>query len=170
MKRGVLQNFIPDCRFNKLEDISADFFFGSQLVIFDIDNTLVFPETAETKKEITDWFSKINSEYRCICLSNSRTIFKREKQISELLSCFIFLSRHKKPFKKLFEEIKKKYNLRDGKVFIVGDRIFTDILFGNLNGATTVLVKPLSNRENILIKTLRKIENLILFLLNLIYT
>ncbi len=170
MNKGILKNFLPNYQFNKLTDINSDFFLESQLIIFDVDNTLVFSETAETKKEVLDWFNGINSRYKCVCLSNSRTIFRRERQISKLLNCDVFLSRYKKPFKKLFEEIKTKYNLENGKIFVVGDRLFTDILFGNLNGAVTVLIKPLSNKENILIKFVRKIENLILFLVNLRYT
>ncbi|MEK7080661.1 MAG: HAD-IIIA family hydrolase [Patescibacteria group bacterium] len=174
MNKGALRNFIPDYKFKYLTDINSDFFNGVGLIIFDVDNTLVFSEGPkgypETKKEVLDWFNRVNSRYKCICLSNSRTIFKIEKQISELLNCNVFLSRHKKPFKKLFEEIKAKYSLGDGKVFVVGDRIFTDILFGNINGAVTVLVKPLNNKENILIKIIRKLENSILFLANLIYT
>ena len=174
MKKGAFRNFIPDYKFKKIIDIGSDFFSGAQLIIFDVDNTLVFSEGPEgypeTKKEVLDWFNRVNSRYKCICLSNNRTIFKREKQISELLNCDVFLSRHKKPFKKLFEEIKTKYNLEGGKVFVVGDRIFTDILFGNLNGAVTVLVKPLSKKENIFIKIIRILENSVLFLANLVYT
>jgi predicted HAD superfamily phosphohydrolase YqeG len=48
--------------------------------------------------------------------------------------------------------------------------MFTDILFGNLNGLTTILVNPLSSREHILIRIVRKIEAVTLFLLDfLIY-
>lgn len=146
MKKGFIKNLLPDYKFSMLTEINQNFFMGAELIIFDIDNTLVFSETAETKKEIIDWFYKINSKYKCICLSNSRTIFNRKEKISKLLNCEIFLSRHKKPFKRLFQEIKEKYNFENDKVFVVGDRIFIDILFGNLNGAKTILVKPLSKK------------------------
>ena len=168
MTKKILKIFLPDFLFSNLTDIDADFFKEAQLIIFDIDNTLVFSEGPkgypETKKEIIDWFYKINSRYKCTCLSNSRTIFDRKERISKLLNCEIFLSRHKKPFKRLFKEIKKKYNFENDRVFVVGDRIFTDILFGNLNGAKTILVKPLGPKENIFIKIIRRIESLALFL------
>lgn len=169
MVKQVLKIFLPDFSFSNLTDIGFDFFKEVELIIFDIDNTLVFSETAETKKEIIDWFYKINSRHKCICLSNSRTIFKRKDKISELLKCDIFLSHHKKPFKRLFQELKEKYNFGNGKIFVVGDRIFTDILFGNLNGAKTILVKPLGKKENIFIRIIRKIESFILFLAVLVY-
>jgi HAD superfamily phosphatase (TIGR01668 family) len=169
MRKKGFKIFLPDFMFSNLTDIKTDFFLGANLIIFDVDNTVVFAETTETKKEVVSWFDEINRAYKCILLSNSATIFKREKQISELLHCKIFLSRHKKPFKSLFLEIKKEYNLGNGKVFIIGDRIFTDILFGNLNKMTTILVKPLSNKENIIARITRKWENFILFLSDLKY-
>ncbi|TSC94649.1 MAG: HAD superfamily hydrolase IIIA phosphatase [Parcubacteria group bacterium Licking1014_1] len=146
MKKWFIENLLPDYRFSNLTDISADFFSNSDLIIFDADNTLVFPETAETKKEIIDWFYKINSRHKCILISNSRTIFERKDKISALLKCDVFLSHNKKPFRKLFQELKKKYNFEDSRVFVAGDKIFTDILFGNLNGAKTILVKPLGRK------------------------
>lgn len=146
MVKQILKIFRPDFSFSNLTDISFDIFKEAQLIIFDIDNTLVFSETAETKKEIIDWFYKINNRYKCICFSNSRTIFDRKEKISKLLNCEIFLSRHRKPFKGLFKEIKKRYNFENDKVFVVGDRILIDILFGKLNGAKTILVKPLGKR------------------------
>ncbi|MEK7658404.1 MAG: YqeG family HAD IIIA-type phosphatase [Patescibacteria group bacterium] len=170
MKKGFIRNLLPDHRFEKIIDIMSDFFSGSQLVIFDLDNTLVFSEKTESTKEIINWIASIKNRYKCVCISNSRTAKDRAQKISKALDIDIFLSKEKKPSKKLFEEIKKKYNLGNGKIFVVGDRVFTDILFGNLNGAATVLIKPLSRKENILIKIIRKIENAILFLVNLIYT
>lgn len=169
MKKSLIEFLSPDYRFKKITDIGPDFFFGAQLVIFDVDNTLVFSETAETKQEIVEWFYKINNNYKCVCVSNSWTIKKRQGKIEKLLGCDLFLSKRKKPSQKLFAEIADKHNLGIGKVFVVGDRIFTDILFGNLSGATTVLVNPLNNRENILIKITRIFENSILFFTGLRY-
>ncbi len=169
MKKSTIKNFLPDYRFKKITDIAPGFFYKARLIIFDIDNTLVFSDLTETKKEIVDWFHEINNEYRCVCVSNSWTIKSRQGEIEKQLGCEIFLSRRKKPSKKLFAEITDKYNSEGGKVFVVGDRIFTDILFGNLNGAATVLVNRMNNRENILIKITRVFESLILFFIGLRY-
>lgn len=168
MKKGLVKNLLPDYRFKSITDINPDFFSGAGLVIFDVDNTLVFSETTETKKEIINWLNNIRSRYRCICLSNSRTILKREKRLSELFGCEVFLSRHKKPSKRLFLEIKNKYGIDEGKTFIVGDRIFSDILFGNRNGIITILVDPLGGRESIFIKIVRKIEEAALFIIKVL--
>ena len=166
MITDLFSKIIPKYRFNKLTDIDVSIFSNKDLIIFDIDNTLVFSEGVETKKEIIVWFNKINEDYRCICLSNSRTIKKRNDKISQLLGCEVFLSKFKKPSKRLFKSIKEVYNIKTNEIVIVGDRIFSDILFGNLNGVSTVLVNPINNKESILIKIIRKIEKFALFLVD----
>ncbi|MBI3631683.1 MAG: YqeG family HAD IIIA-type phosphatase [Candidatus Staskawiczbacteria bacterium] len=166
MAKNQFLKIIPSYRFSKLINIDANIFLDKNLIIFDLDNTLIFSESTETKPEIVDWFQKINKNYRCVCLSNSRTIKKRKDKISKLLGCEIFLSKFKKPSKKLFENIEKAYNVKSSEIIIVGDRVFTDILFGNLNGAKTVLVNPINSKENILIKIIRKTEVFILFLVD----
>jgi len=166
MAESLVKYLLPDFRFQKLTDIDDSFFMGAQLIIFDVDNTLVLPETKEIKEEIINWFSRIKNRYSCILISNSRTIFKRAEEISKILECEVFLSRYKKPSRKLFKEIKEKYKLSNRKVFVVGDRILTDILFGNLSGAITVLIAPFTNQESLIIKTERYIEKFLLFLIN----
>src|SRR5258706_16158303 len=99
---ALLKNFNPDYRFKKITDINPEFFNGAQLIIFDLDNTLVFPSTTDTKKEVINWLSDIKKKYHCIIFSNSFSFFKRAKKISEIFNCELFLSKSKKPFKKLF--------------------------------------------------------------------
>lgn len=165
MKRGF-KTFFPDYKFEKITDINTDIFSGSDLLIFDIDNTLFFPETAQTKKEIIDWFSEIKNSYRCICLSNSNTIKRRKQEIEKTLGCSVFLGKNKKPSKKLFFEIKERFP-EVKNIIIIGDRVFTDILFGNLNGMKTILVDILSKKEKPYIKISRVLENILIFVLKL---
>lgn len=167
MKKSL--NLLADYSFQKITAIRPDFFSGAQLIIFDLDNTLVFPETTQTLKEITDWFSSINRAYKCVIISNSYTFKERAPKISQIFNCPVFLSSQKKPFKKLFQELKDKYNFENDKVFVIGDRIFTDILFGNINKSKTVLVAPLSGNESLLIKIVRIFEKSVLFLMEAVY-
>ncbi|MBU2539662.1 YqeG family HAD IIIA-type phosphatase [Patescibacteria group bacterium] len=163
MKKGI-KIFLPDYKFKKITDISPNIFLGSDLIILDIDNTLVFSETCESKKDIIEWLDNIKKDYHCILASNSRTKWQRREKIENLFGCEIFLSKRKKPSQKLFAEIKKKYDLQNKKITMVGDRIFTDILFGNLGGAKTILIEPISRKEQILIRIIRVLEKLSLFL------
>ncbi len=161
---GLFKNLIPNYRFKKITDIALDFFTGAQLIILDLDNTLVFPGTTETKKEIIDWLSLIKKKYHCIIFSNSFTFFKRAEKLSEIFNCELFLSNDKKPFRKLFYQMQKKYHFDSEKVFVVGDIIFTDVLFGNTNNTKTVLTDPLTRSENIFMKAMRVLEYFIFFI------
>lgn len=161
MKNGF-KIFLPDYRFKKITDIKADIFPEDSLLIFDIDNTLFFPETTQTKKEIIDWFSRIKNSYQCICLSNSDTIKKRKDEIEKILNCRLFISNRKKPSRKLFSEVRREFPLIKNFV-VIGDRIFPDVLFGNLNGAKTILVGILSKKEGPLIRIVRIIEKIFIY-------
>ena len=157
-----IKKFTPQHRFKKITDIPLDFFRGAELIVLDLDNTLVFSNTIISTPEIIAWVTSLAKQYRCTIFSNSFNFFKRAPKISKLFGIEIFLNKHKKPFQRLFYQMQQKHQFDPQKVFVVGDRIFTDVLFGNSNGAVTVLVGPLNTRENIFIKTSRIAENIIL--------
>jgi len=164
LETKLMQSLTPNYEFDDVTKIDEKIFFNKELIIFDIDNTLFYPETTEIKDNIKEWFLKINKKYRCICFSNSFTIEKRSKEIIQKLDCELFLSRHKKPSKKLFNEILEKYNVVADKIIIIGDLRITDIFFGNRCGAITILVKPFG-KESRKIRFFRFLENLIIKLI-----
>ncbi len=159
----MFKKFAPTHHFQKITDIPADFFDGAELVIFDLDNTLVFAETLNTKPDILAWFFLMKKKYPCIIFSNSFSYFDRAKAVEKLFDCELFLSKSKKPFKKLFTQMQQKYHVDPVKIFVVGDRVMTDILFGNSNGTKTVLVDSLGGKENFLIGASRMFDEMALF-------
>ena len=156
-----MKTIFPDYEFEDVTKIDENLFKNKDLIILDIDNTLVYPETTKIREDIQKWFQKINKKYKCVCFSNSLTIKKRKNEIKSQLNCDFYISRNKKPSKKLFKKIILRYNARPEKTLVIGDFRFTDVLFGNLNNATTILVKPFSHLESKKIRILRKIENFI---------
>ncbi len=157
----MFKNFIPDYRFKKIINIPSEIFRGAELIILDLDNTLVASGTLETTKEVIDWVANIKKNYHCIIFSNSFDFYRRAPKIATLFDCELFLSRSKKPFRGLFLKMKEKYQIGNSEVFVIGDHLFTDILFGNSNGAVTILVDRLTAKESIFIKPIRVLENLI---------
>lgn len=166
MKRGI-KIFFPDFKFKNVIQIDAKIFKGSDLIIFDIDNTLFIPETTEIREETRRWFLEIKDKYQCICLSNSDTIKRRLYEIEKILGCNVFLSKRKKPSKKLFFEIKEDFPGAKN-IIMIGDRVFPDILFGNLNGMKTILVDVLYKKEKPRIKMFRVLENMFISVLKLL--
>lgn len=163
---SMIKKFFPDYKFKNIASIDPGVFLGADLIIFDIDNALFFPETTDIPKETLDWFLRIKDKYQCICLSNSNTIRRRQQEIEKILGCKVFLGKRKKPSKKLFFEIKEKFP-EAKNIIMIGDRVFPDILFGNSNGMKTILVDIISEKEKPLIKISRFLENIFISILKL---
>ena len=158
-----MQALVPDFRYDHVTEIDPKVFRGKKLLIFDIDNTLFYPETTKIDPKILSWFQKIKKKYPCVCFSNSTNIVKRRKRIESILSCSLYVSKRKKPSKKLFAEIVSCYNVTPDKVAVVGDLRITDVFFGNRGKATTILVKPMSKKEKVAIKLARVVEKVVVF-------
>lgn len=156
-----MSNFAPDYAFANVLSIDKRLFRGKELIIFDVDNTLFYPESTKIRPEILFWFKNVNKKYQCVCLSNSYTIQQRKDAISSILGCEIFMSDYRKPSKKLFRQIVRKYHVDPEKVLVIGDMRLTDVLFGNRNNATTILVKPMSTKELFSIRVARTFEGLL---------
>ncbi|KAH7861638.1 hypothetical protein Vadar_028739 [Vaccinium darrowii] len=57
------------------------------------------------------------------------------------------------------EEIEKHFGCESSQLIMVGDRPFTDVVFGNRNGFLTILTEPLSLAEEpFIVKQVRKLE------------
>lgn len=61
-----------------------------------------------------------------------------------------------------FRQGMRKLGLKPREIAVVGDQVFTDILGGNLIGAYTVLVRPLSHHEMGYTRLVRRLERLVL--------
>lgn len=169
MKKGIISNLLPDYCFNSLAEINSALFFDTDLVIFDLDNTLVFPETCVSNAQTLEGFRKIARGNKCIILSNSKTAKKRKNEVERLFGCKLFLSENRKPFYPLFKEIEDEYELKNKKIIMIGDRILIDILFGNLNNALTILIKPMTVEKDFLGRAKRFFDNFLYYILDLLF-
>jgi len=133
--------------------------FGIRCVVFDKDNTLSLcyvDELHESVRETVEQ-SKIIFGERCVAiLSNSvgscdDLDYKGAAETEQNMQLPVIRHVEKKPaclrevlahFEHLTPELKAS------EICIVGDRVLTDVLFANLNGMLSVLVKPLSIRTD----------------------
>lgn len=159
-------NIYPQYISKDVTQIDPNVFKGKKLLIFDIDNTLFYSETTRTREDILKWFHKTKKKYPCVCFSNSFTIKKRKPVIEKILHCDIFLSRHKKPSKELFQDITKKYKVSAQETVCIGDFHFTDVFFANRNNATSILVRPIGGDKKWSLIFARMIENMVLWILD----
>lgn len=125
-------------------------------LLFDLDNTCVGYHEKNPTKELKELFQKLTKMgFKVIIFSNSTP--KRLAPFSTLNVILHPLS--KKPFKKSYEKILKKYHYQKKEVCIIGDQLFTDILGGNKVGIKTCLVEPVTKEDFIFTKIFRCIEH-----------
>lgn len=123
------------------------------VVIFDLDDTLFdrfgqldetytnlpnikpFPETKEVLSA---------AGFKKVLVSRGDPVIQQKKiDVLRIRPFFddIFVCSTIEEKKKLFEEVAHKYKAKKGEVFIVGDRIDSEIRYGNMLGFVTVLFK-----------------------------
>jgi len=127
-------------------------------LLFDLDNTCVeYPNKVPTS-ELIELFKKLErDDFKVIIFSNT-TPKRLEKFTSAGMEVY---GLSKKPSKKGFMNILKKYFYQKNEVCIIGDQLFTDILGGNRVGIRTVLVDPLGKKDFIFTKITRTLEKII---------
>ena len=149
---------------------------GIKAVIFDKDNTLTAPYENELHplakiglQSALDTFGRDN----VAILSNSAGTdddpgFEDGEAIEEALGIAVIKHREKKPGG--LDEVMRHFpNVNDpSQLCMVGDRLLTDVVFGNLHGMLTVHILPLCSGEenkndNTVAKIVRSAENKIMY-------
>jgi uncharacterized protein len=133
---------------------------GFEAILLDLDNTLVpYRSFEEPAQGVTDWLQAIKSlGIQVVIVSNGSK--RRVEYWTKRLEVPGF-GPAGKPWSG-FGKALKQLGLPASKVAVVGDQVFTDVLGGNLVGAFTILVRPLSDQELIYTKAVRWLERLVL--------
>lgn len=128
---------------------------GKRVFLFDFDNTINVWKSNIVPKEIEEIFKYL--------LSNDASVFivsngkKRKLEINNVK--IIWRALKPLPFKVMMR-LKKHLKNKD-EIVVIGDQIFTDILFGKLICAYTIKVEPLNtSKEFITTKIFRFFERL----------
>lgn len=155
--------FYPDITFASAYELSAEKLTekGIKGVIFDIDNTLV-PYSVHTCPEHTEEFLKgledagIAVGYVSNNHSERVELFNGGKRF--------FVPDAKKPSKRGAMLFAEHFGISAKELAVVGDQIFTDILFAKNAGAYSILVRPIDTScEPWYFIFKRPIEKIILF-------
>lgn len=128
---------------------------GKSVFLFDFDNTISFWKSSEIPKDIVEVFELLKSRGAMIFIISNGRPRKLNYEIPAIWHAM----------KPLTWKVKLKLRnlLREkDKIVVVGDQLFTDVLFGNLLGAYTIKVEPLDlQREFFTTKILRFFERLV---------
>lgn len=134
---------IPDYLFRRVWDIPAEFLQeqGIRGLILDIDNTLTFDHAPEVPERTSQWLEKIRrAGVKAAIVSNNREA--RVRPFAEKCG-LAYVAEALKPRKTGFERSCAALGETAKTIAVIGDQLYTDVLFGNRFGCTTILVEPM---------------------------
>ncbi|CAG8598762.1 9648_t:CDS:10 [Funneliformis caledonium] len=156
---------IRDINFYKLKGI------GITALAFDKDNTLTSPYSNELYPPFKDAWKEGKEEFgneNIVVVSNSVGTnddpgFTQAKVVEKSLGVNVLRHKLKKP--SCGHELISHFAAHNPyTIAVIGDRMFTDVLFGNLNGMFTIFTKSIisEKRDNFMAAMVRRVEHKIL--------
>ena len=118
---------------------------GIEGLLLDIDNTILPRDTNVIPPELAEWAAGLRERGFKVCLV-SNNWHERVYRLAEDLG-FDIVAKAVKPLPFAFRAALRRVGLRARQCAVIGDQLFTDILGGNLVGASTILVRPLSESD-----------------------
>ncbi|XP_019166298.1 PREDICTED: phosphatidylglycerophosphatase GEP4, mitochondrial-like isoform X2 [Ipomoea nil] len=142
---------VPDIRYIDWAELKRRGFEG---VVFDKDNTLTVPYSLRLWPPLRSSIEQCKALFgnNIAVFSNSAGLFEYDpdgrnaKILERAIGIKVIRHRVKKPAGTA-EEIERQFGCESSKLIMVGDRPFTDIVYGNRNGFLTILTEPLSLAE-----------------------
>ena len=158
----MLKSLYPDLYISRIWEIDYEILdkLGTKGIICDLDNTIVPWDEDSLSVEMLEWFSHLKENQISICLL-SNSLHSRVIDIAAELQIQAIPAAGK-PRKRAFKKAVDKLNLPKENILVIGDQIFTDILGGNRLGLTTILVKPMAEKEFFLTNLTRRLERRVL--------
>ena len=137
----------PDRYFTDVHAIDLDALrrAGIDGLLVDIDNTILPRDTNVITPEAARWAANLKRRGFRVCLISNNWHERVYLLAGEL--GFDIVAKAVKPLPFAFRAALRRVGLRARQCAVIGDQLFTDILGGNLLGATTILVRPLSTSD-----------------------
>ncbi|KAF7815750.1 haloacid dehalogenase superfamily protein [Senna tora] len=154
---------VPDMRYIDWGELRRRGFKG---VVFDKDNTITAPYCLTPWPPLASSLERCKSEFGpdIAVFSNSAGLNEYDHDgskamaLEEAIGIRVIRHRVKKPAGTA-EEIEKHFGCESSRLIMVGDRPFTDIVYGNRNGFLTILTDPFSlTEEPLIVQQVRKLE------------
>ncbi|KAL2322747.1 hypothetical protein Fmac_027126 [Flemingia macrophylla] len=154
---------VPGIRYIDWAELRRKGFKG---VVFDKDNTITAPYSLKPWPPLESSLQCCKSEFGhdISVFSNSAGLDEydhdgsKARMLEGAVGIKVIRHRVKKPAGTA-EEIEKHFGCEASQLIMVGDRPFTDIVYGNRNGFLTILTEPSSLAEEpFIVKLVRKLE------------
>lgn len=148
----------PDFYFDSIFQVPYDRLYeqGIRGLIYDIDNTLASHADLRPPGKIVSLVKQLQEMgFRVGLLSNNTS--RRLSVFNETMK-LPGASRAAKPFATSLMRLMKQMDIEQQQAAIIGDQLFADVWCGKKAGITTVLVKPITEKEVITVRIKRGLE------------
>lgn len=150
-------SLVPKWIYDSVSDLKPTFLRqrGVSVLLMDFDNTIV-PYTCDIPtEEVAKWLQFMQESKIQLCVVSNTKKGRAIRFCKEHgIDC---ITNAKKPFQKGIHEALRRYSDCNGKIALVGDQIFTDVLGANCGGIISILVKPI-HLHNIWLKLRHVLE------------
>lgn len=148
----------PDFYFDSIFQIPYDRLYdsGIRCLIYDIDNTLVSHYDKRPPVKIVSLINRLRKRgFQVGLLSNNTS--RRVNSFNEFMG-LPGSSKAAKPFTAVLRRVMEEMDANPQETAIIGDQLFADVWCGKRAGITTVLVKPITDKEFFTVRIKRGLE------------
>ena len=129
---------------------------GMRGLVYDIDNTLVSHADKHPPSKILNLVEELQDlGFQLGLLSNNTG--RRLEEFNKSMG-LRGASMAAKPFTQVFRRLMNEMSVSPHETAIIGDQLFADIWCGKRTGVTTILVKPITEKEVITVRMKRGLE------------
>lgn len=132
---------------------------GIQLLLSDIDNTLVAWHEPDSNQRVKKFIHNLEKEGIHVVLCSNSTP-SRSKRFSADLHVPVYPLSFK-PLQHSFKKAMNRYHVTPHQTAIIGDQLLTDILGGNIAGVYTILTAPITDDDKLSTRINRFFERFI---------
>ena len=133
---------------------------GIELLMVDLDNTLLGWKGSELSEEVTHWMAVVHALGFSVCLVSNAAPARLRVQAQRLNVDYVPVAR--KPSRRGLRKAMKRFRKSPDRAAMIGDQIFADVWAGNRLGVYTILVVPLDLEEQWWMKFVRRLERWVL--------
>jgi HAD superfamily phosphatase (TIGR01668 family) len=159
----LLERFVPTETAERLSQIDLDALRarGMRTILLDLDNTITPWRSLDVPEDMAAWLEQAKRSFR-VCIVSNTSKMKRLETLKERLGIegVGFAS---KPWG--LRRVAAEMGLAPEETVVVGDQLITDVAGGNMIGAYSILVKPVSRDEFFGTKFVRAAESILFWLL-----
>ena len=128
---------------------------GVEGLLVDLDNTLLPRDTGVIPPDVASWIGVVSQRF-AICLVSNNWHDRVHEVAAEL--GLPLVAKAVKPLPFAFLKALRTLDVRPRRCAVIGDQLFTDVIGGNLIGALTIMVDPLSESDLPHTLLLRRLE------------